>query len=71
MPLLENDAFLLTVVSAYIRPCDIIPDLVPNSTESFTRMYQYTTTESPLHLSGAKTSFLKKSEHISCINMQT
>ena len=46
------DAFLLTVVSACIRPCD-----TNNSTQSLTRMYHHTAIESQQRLRSAKTSW--------------
>ena len=42
LPLLQVDAFMLTTVSAGIRPC-----ITKNSFQSLTRMYHYTAIESP------------------------
>ena len=50
--LLQVDAFLLTIVSAYIRPCD-----TNNFTKRLTRMYHHSATESQYCLHGAKTSW--------------
>ena len=50
--LLQVDAFLLTVLSACIRPC-----YAKTSTHSLTRTYCHTATESPKRLCGLKTSW--------------
>ena len=52
LPLLEVDAFLLTLASACIRPCD-----TNNFTKSLTRKHHHTATESPYCLPGAETSW--------------
>ena len=52
LPLLQVDAFLLTVLSACIRPC-----YAKTSTHSLTRTYCHTATESPKRLCGLKTSW--------------
>ena len=53
LSLLQVDAFLLTIVSPYIR---LITD-TNNFTKRLTRMYHHTATESPYCLHGAKASW--------------